>query len=272
MFAPLSLICTCADLYVDNSGDMVRSQAAERTEATCISTIANSVPILLSRLAAATRADSASALRVIHVLLALSQQPGGAHALWSHTTILYLCNQAVMRPRAVHGTHGGIARLPADDPCTPYDYSANAASDGFISSAPDGPRDGTRNGWHRVWCGVIALMSNMLRSLSQVPAFVEQAFEFLTVYQPRLAAALDHRHRDALTLARLEELEEVSALIYEMEKVGPAWRYRLPALGSTVRLGVVWMVEIYTRLLNDPRALEARCTPVDKLGIHPPLL
>jgi hypothetical protein len=52
-----------------------------------------------------------------------------------------------------------------------------------------------------------------------------------------------------------------------MEKIGASWRHRLPALGSTVRLGVVWMVEIYTRLLNDPRALEARCTPVDKLGI-----
>jgi hypothetical protein len=204
------------------SGDVVRSQTAERTEATCIATVASAVPVLLSRLAAATRSDSASALRVIHVLLALSQQHGGAHALWSHSCILYICNQAVLRPRTTHSYHTsthGIGQLPLDDPCAPYDYASSSdIAAGFVPSSMDGngPRDGTRNGWHRVWCGVIALVSNMLRALSQAPAFVEQAFEFLTVYQPRIAAAFNHRHRDALTLARLEELEEITALIYEV--------------------------------------------------------
>ena len=51
-------------------------------------------------------------------------------------------------------------------------------------------RHGVRSGWHRVWCSVVQLVANLLRALPNNEAFLDEALEFLTVFHPRLTAAL----------------------------------------------------------------------------------
>jgi hypothetical protein len=76
--------------------------------------------------------------------------------------------------------------------------------------------DGLRNVWHRTWCAVLGALSSMCRSCAPHPSAVEQALDVVRVFDTQLMQALSVQPPVTLTLGRLEEIEHVANLFYEV--------------------------------------------------------
>lgn len=223
--------------------------AAARIKTSMMSTVAcigDIIPSLLSQLANTHVAEPDRALKIMNLLTTLSQKPGAAHVLSSSSVMLYLCNNNVLRPPSANGA----SSIP----------SANSAQVNFA------PYDslGNRNVWHIVWCAVVSLVTTLLSQLHADHAFADQTLEFLSVYHRRLTRAIETSSADELTIGRVYEVEVVTSLLYEMEKLGPQWRFRLPQLAQEHKRSILYLSHRYAKLLNSPIELGQRATPVSK--------
>ncbi len=134
--------------------------------------------------------------------------------------------------------------------------------DGFNDQRPY-LADGSRNPWHRVWCTCLSLVTHLLRARrGRDHQLVDQVLGFLKQYRGRVHAALDSSRVDHLTLGKLEEVERLTALIYEVEKTGLEWRVRHSELARTHERLLLSLKHAYTQLLRDPSKLNDRALAV----------
>lgn len=162
----------------------------------------NTVEWFLSQLVSTPHTQAHTAQRILQLLLELADQPRGAEYLVHHAAMTYIINFNMIRPAApssgsmdnAHFTRSGV-------PLAPYIAPSQAAgnSDSGAGGSPRTQRADMdavggamleRNGWHSVWCVVVALVRHLTRHLANNEPYLRQVVEFAVVYELRLARAL----------------------------------------------------------------------------------
>jgi hypothetical protein len=189
--APLTEVCvTLLPLALGTSQHSQVQQDLQSREVTLPSQVAvdavgQAVPFLRARLAAVTVTEAETALRILDVFITMGQHPAGARCLSFHRVMMYLLNHHILRPSRSD-------KEPSKVSFEPYDEY------------------GARNTWHKVWCAVIRLVACLMSQLQAEHNFADTAIEFLHVYHDRLSLAISDGGRHELTMARLEEIEQVT--------------------------------------------------------------
>ncbi|KAF9426471.1 hypothetical protein BGZ94_006481 [Podila epigama] len=88
---------------------------------------------------------------------------------------------------------------------------------------------GDRGNWHHAWCMMIAVVTNILRHMSGSEAFMQSLIAFIHLYGSQISEGLDTSTDRPLTSAKLEEMERITMLFYELSKN----ESRLKVLGAS---------------------------------------
>jgi hypothetical protein len=241
--APLTEVClTLLPLALGTSQHSQAQQDLQSREVSLPSQVAvdavgEAVPFLRSCLAAVSVTEAETALRILDVFITMSQCTSGARCLNSERIMMYLLNHHILRPPRSENE-------PAKVSFEPYEEF------------------GARNTWHKVWCAMIRLVTCLMSQLHAEQNFADTALEFLHVYHDRLSLAISDGARSELTMGRLEEIEQVTSLLYDMEKLNPQWRFRMPAFAKEHERKVLTLSYCYAKLLKDPPELQLRAKAV----------
>lgn len=71
-----------------------------------------------------------------------------------------------------------------------------------------------RNLAHKLWCLSLSIITQLIRTLKHSEHFVDQCIEFVVIHHQRIINILSSTNN--ITLAYLEELERITALLYEL--------------------------------------------------------
>ncbi|KAG0005262.1 hypothetical protein BGZ80_001288 [Entomortierella chlamydospora] len=77
---------------------------------------------------------------------------------------------------------------------------------------------GDRGDWHHAWCMILATVTSLLRSMSSSDAFLQLLIGFIQLYGNQLSKGLETSTDQPLTSAKLEEMERITMLFYELSK------------------------------------------------------
>ncbi|KAF9115457.1 hypothetical protein BGX27_007710 [Mortierella sp. AM989] len=77
---------------------------------------------------------------------------------------------------------------------------------------------GDRGDWHHAWCMMLATVTGLLRSMSSSDAFLQLLIGFIQLYGNQLSKGLETSTDQPLTSAKLEEMERITMLFYELSK------------------------------------------------------
>jgi hypothetical protein len=156
---------------------------------------------------------------------------------------------------------------------------------------------GERNGWHKVWCYALSLVSTLLQSLGVAEKFVDQVFQFVWMYQDRVVKVLDfsqtrktdisHELKEkamakksslsstsapsqsgsstdhpCLSIASLDETERVTALMWALGRYQTRWQFSMDRLATRLQLLTLKNIQSATLLLVHSPQLIKWSTPV----------
>ncbi|KAI1296056.1 hypothetical protein EDD11_007615 [Mortierella claussenii] len=124
----------------------------------------------------------------LNFLLALANVPEMA---------TYLCDAGVMSML----THNGLTPLIQRGEITHLDET-----------------HGDRGNWHHAWCMMLATVTGLLRSVGSSDAFLQLLVAFIQLYGNQISKGLDTSTDGSLTSAKLEEMERITMLFYELSK------------------------------------------------------
>ncbi|KAG0025206.1 hypothetical protein BGZ81_007329 [Podila clonocystis] len=77
---------------------------------------------------------------------------------------------------------------------------------------------GDRGDWHQAWCMILATVTGLLRHLSSRETFIQSLIGFIHLYGNQISKGLDSSTDRPLTSAKLEEMERITMLFYELAK------------------------------------------------------
>ncbi|KAF9915544.1 hypothetical protein BX616_005923 [Lobosporangium transversale] len=77
---------------------------------------------------------------------------------------------------------------------------------------------GDRGNWHHAWCMMLATVTGLLRSMGSSDAFLQSLIGFIQLYGNQISKGLDTSTDGSLTSAKLEEMERITMLFYELSK------------------------------------------------------
>ncbi|KAH7056502.1 nucleoporin subcomplex protein binding to Pom34-domain-containing protein [Linnemannia elongata] len=77
---------------------------------------------------------------------------------------------------------------------------------------------GDRGNWHQAWCMYLAIVTSLLRSMSSSDAFMQLLIGFIQLYGNQISKGLDTSTDRPITSAKLEEMERITMLFYELSK------------------------------------------------------
>ncbi|KAG0293960.1 hypothetical protein BGZ96_002010 [Linnemannia gamsii] len=77
---------------------------------------------------------------------------------------------------------------------------------------------GDRGNWHQAWCMYLAIVTRLLRSMSSSDAFMQLLIGFIQLYGNQISKGLDTSTDRPMTSAKLEEMERITMLFYELSK------------------------------------------------------
>eukprot|EP00808_Paulinella_micropora_P021393 g82642.t1 len=184
------------------------------------------LPKLLCSFSAASQPEDAN--RSLSLLMGLATRTWGASLLIQQSLMLFLCNAPWLQIKRSNLV------------LRPYIGAAGSTK---------------RNPWHEVWCSILRLVTTVLRTLGpQSEKTILQALEFFQAYEGRMVGAM----RDPeITLGRLEEVERISSLLFELERIGGSHQRTRRTVTSSLQ-GTLHVVKVYAELLADPHKLSRR--------------
>ncbi|KAG0309101.1 hypothetical protein BGZ98_005213 [Dissophora globulifera] len=77
---------------------------------------------------------------------------------------------------------------------------------------------GDRGNWHQAWCMMLATVTSLLRTMSSNEAFLQLLVGFIQLYSNQITRGLYTSTIVPLTSAKVEELERITMLFYELSK------------------------------------------------------
>ncbi|KAF9929842.1 hypothetical protein FBU30_001155 [Linnemannia zychae] len=124
---------------------------------------------------------------------------------------------------------------------------------------------GDRGNWHQAWCMYLAIVTNLLRSMSSSDAFMQLLIGFIQLYGNQISKGLDTSTDRPLTSAKLEEMERITMLFYELSK----HEVRLETLGGGEVLKAffdrsLFILQHAVHLFNHPHTLASVIRPVTR--------
>ncbi|KAG0209732.1 hypothetical protein BGX33_005360 [Mortierella sp. NVP41] len=171
----------------------------------------------------------------LNFLLALANVPEMA---------AYLCDAGVMSMFA----HNGLTPLLQRGEITHLDET-----------------HGDRGDWHQAWCMMLATVTSLLRSMNASDAFMQLLIGFIQLYGNQLSKGLDTSTDRPLTSAKLEEMERITMLFYELSKHD----VRLEPMGGGEVLKAffdrsLFILQHAVHLFTHPHTLASLTRPVTK--------
>ncbi|GJJ70026.1 nuclear pore complex protein Nup188 [Entomortierella parvispora] len=124
----------------------------------------------------------------LNFLLALANVPEMA---------VYLCDAGVMSMV----THNGLSPLLQQGDITHRDAV-----------------HGDRGDWHHAWCMILATVTSLLRNMNSSDAFMQLLIGFIQLYGNQISKGLETSTHSPMTSAKLEEMERITMLFYELSK------------------------------------------------------
>ncbi|KAF8931509.1 nucleoporin subcomplex protein binding to Pom34-domain-containing protein [Dissophora ornata] len=122
---------------------------------------------------------------------------------------------------------------------------------------------GDRGNWHQAWCMMLATVTSLLRTMCTNEAFLQLLIGFITLYSNQIKVGLETSTDGPLTSAKLEELERITMLFYELSKndarletLGGGWL--LPAFFEHSRYNLQHAVYFFTH----PHTLASAILPI----------
>ncbi|KAF9982954.1 hypothetical protein BGZ75_005572 [Mortierella antarctica] len=124
---------------------------------------------------------------------------------------------------------------------------------------------GDRGDWHHAWCMVLATVTSLLRSMSSSDAFMQLLIGFIQLYGNQISKGLDSSTDRPLTSAKLEEMERITMLFYELSKHDG----HLEALGGGEILKAffdrsLFILQHAVHLFTHPQTLASAIVPISK--------
>ncbi|KAK3818723.1 MAG: nucleoporin subcomplex protein binding to Pom34-domain-containing protein [Benniella sp.] len=124
---------------------------------------------------------------------------------------------------------------------------------------------GDRGNWHHAWCMMLATVTSLLRSMSTSDAFIQLLIGFIQLYGNQISKGLDTSTDRPLTSAKLEEMERITMLFYELSKHDA----RIESLGGT---GIIkayfdralFILQHAVHLFTHPHALASVILPITR--------
>ncbi|KAG0234218.1 nucleoporin subcomplex protein binding to Pom34-domain-containing protein [Mortierella sp. GBAus27b] len=124
---------------------------------------------------------------------------------------------------------------------------------------------GDRGNWHQAWCMMLATVTSLLRSMSTSDAFIQLTIGFIQLYGNQISKGLDTSTDRPLTSAKLEEMERITMLFYELSKHDA----RVESLGGA---GIVkaffdramFILQHAVHLFTHPHALASVILPITR--------
>lgn len=123
---------------------------------------------------------------------------------------------------------------------------------------------GERNLGHRIWCLMLRLVTHILNTLETSETTLTQALEFVSIHRLRMMTVLESPN--SITLAELEELECVTALLYQITFNAQRWKFIF--MTSDVTSQLVWktlqVIQQFSILLTSPTHIYQVVKPMSK--------
>ncbi|KAG0046714.1 hypothetical protein BGZ83_008104 [Gryganskiella cystojenkinii] len=124
---------------------------------------------------------------------------------------------------------------------------------------------GDRGNWHHAWCMILATVTSLLRSMSSSEAFMQHLIAFIQLYGNQISKGLETSTDSPLTSAKLEEMERITMLFYELSK----YESRLEVLGGGDLLRAffdrsLFILQHATYLFTHPHTLSSVISPITK--------
>ncbi|TPX61168.1 hypothetical protein PhCBS80983_g01289 [Powellomyces hirtus] len=151
---------------------------------------------------------------VMAVLLTIAETPLGAERLAVEHALVCFANNSLTPVLS----EGGV--VPYGNPRFPPPQQHQPISTATMSHAHH-----RRSPWHRVWCGMIAVSTQLVQFLGSSAPLVDEATGFVRVYQHQITRAIDVGQDPDVTVGRLEEMKNVTELFYAVA----AWADRARA-------------------------------------------
>ncbi|KAF8980374.1 hypothetical protein BGZ46_004301 [Entomortierella lignicola] len=124
---------------------------------------------------------------------------------------------------------------------------------------------GDRGNWHYAWCMMLATVTSLLRSMNSSDAFLQLLIGFIQLYGNQLSKGLETSTDQPLTSAKLEEMERITMLFYELSKHDS----RLESLGGGDILKAfvdrsLFILQHAVHLFTHPHTLASVIVPITK--------
>ncbi|KAF9188660.1 hypothetical protein BGZ51_000399 [Haplosporangium sp. Z 767] len=124
---------------------------------------------------------------------------------------------------------------------------------------------GDRGNWHHAWCMILATVTSLLRSMGTSDAFLQLLIGFIQLYGNQISKGLDTSTDQPLTSAKLEEMERITMLFYELSKHDN----RLESLGGGEILRAffdrsLFILQHAVYLFTHPHTLASVIVPITK--------
>ncbi|KAJ3286954.1 hypothetical protein HK104_008803 [Borealophlyctis nickersoniae] len=183
------------------------------------------IPLILavfSKSVSVTTETPSYAIEALNLLLVLAATPMAAERLATRGLLVCFCNNSLSPP---------------------------------LMNGEVEPYEGLdRNPWHRVWCLMVAIVSNVLQHLGNSRNFLQEVTGFIRLYQNQIARAISVRE-GALSIGRTEEMIQITSLFWVLENWAEGWERESKADPQQVD-EPVWSVLTHyqgyaLRILND---------------------
>ncbi|KFH70894.1 hypothetical protein MVEG_03741 [Podila verticillata NRRL 6337] len=125
---------------------------------------------------------------------------------------------------------------------------------------------GDRGDWHQAWCMILATVTGLLRHMSSSEAFMQSLIGFIHLYGSQISKGLDSSTDRPLTSAKLEEMERITMLFYELAKN----EARLDVLGGGDLLKAffdrsLFILQHAIHLFTHPHTLASVIVPITRV-------
>ncbi|KAG0346587.1 hypothetical protein BG004_001341 [Podila humilis] len=123
-----------------------------------------------------------------------------------------------------------------------------------------------RGNWHQAWCMMLATVTGLLRHMSSSEAFMQSLIGFIHLYGNQISKGLDSSTDRPLTSAKLEEMERITMLFYELSRHEP----RLDVLGGGEILRAffdrsLFILQHAIHLFTHPHTLASVIVPITRV-------
>jgi hypothetical protein len=121
--------------------------------------------------------------------------------------------------------------------------------------------NGERNLSHKLWCLSLSIITQLIRTLRHSEHFVDQCIEFVVIHHQRIINTLDSTNN--ITLAYLEELERITALLYELSNYTNRFKLHYSQIATSIyQKQVVLTLQHCILILLQPSIISRYAHPV----------